>query len=434
MKINSIILSAGKGTRMRSESPKVVQKVMGYEMVNLVMKNLVDAGIEDNYLVVGYKKDEVISRIDDKFKFDYVEQNEQLGTGHAVLMAKEKLQGAEGITIVTCGDTPLVSSSTFKGIIDEHQNSGNDLTILTAKIDNPTGYGRIIRDEDGQVKSIVEQKDASVEEQAVNEINTGIYCFDNKKLFEYIELISNENVQNEYYLTDLVQIFNEKNEKVGAFITDTPDETLGVNDLRALSEASRILRNTINEQLLIDGVNILDPENTYIEPNVTIGQGTIIEPNVSIKGNSKIGKNNVIKASTYIEDCELGDNNEVGPMARFRGNSVIGDDCKIGNFVEFKNVKFGNGSKSAHLTYVGDAVVGENVNFGCGTITANYDGVNKHQTIIGNDIMIGSNSTLVAPVTIEDGAFIAAGTTVTKDVAADKFVIGRVRQETKDKK
>ncbi len=434
MKINSIVLSAGKGTRMKSELPKVVQKVLGYEMVNLVLKSLTDAGITNNYLVVGYKKDEVINRIDKKFNFDYVEQNEQLGTGHAVMMAKEKLANEEGVTVITCGDTPLVSTETFAGLIEDHKASGNDLTVLTAKIDNPTGYGRIIRNTEGHVEAIVEQKDATPEEQAVNEINTGIFCFDNAKLFKYVDSITNENAQNEYYLTDLVKIFNENSEKVGAYVTDNHHETLGVNDLPALSEAARILKETINYKLMIDGVNILDPKSTYIGPNVTVGQGTVIEPNVSIMGESVVGVNNHIKASTVIEDSVVGDNNEIGPMARLRNHVVMANDCKIGNFVELKNCVLGSGVKAAHLAYIGDANVGNNVNYSCGAITANYDGVNKHRTTIGNNVLVGSNATLVAPVVIGDNTFVAASTTVTQDIEEDKLVIGRSRETIKDRK
>ncbi len=434
MQINSIVLSAGKGTRMKSELPKVVQPVLGYEMVNLVLKNLTEAGIKDNYLVVGYKKDEVINRIDDKFKFDYVEQTEQLGTGHAVMVAKEKLANKKGITVITCGDTPLISADTFSGLINYHQEKQCDLTVLTAVIDNPTGYGRIVRSESKTVDAIVEQKDATESEQLINEINTGIYCFDNEKLFKYIDEISNENAQNEYYLTDLVEIFNQNGEKVDAFITNDHEETLGVNDIPALSQAARILMRRINHQLMVDGVNILDPENTYIGPNVVIGEGTIIEPNVRIMGNTIIGKNNHIKASSVIEDSTIGNNNEIGPMARFRNNVVIANDCKIGNFVEFKNVKAGNEVKAAHLAYIGDATVGNNVNFSCGAITANYDGRKKHHTTIGNDVIVGSNATLIAPVTINDNVFVAASTTVTKDVESNKLVIGRSRETIKNLK
>ncbi len=434
MQINSIVLSAGKGTRMKSELPKVVQPVLGYEMINLVLKSLTEANITNNYLVVGYKKDEVIARVDEKFNFDYVEQTEQLGTGHAIMVAKEKLENVGGITVVTCGDTPLISGETFKGLIAQHIENKSDLTVLTAVIDNPQGYGRIVRNETGTVDAIVEQKDASEAEQKIKEINTGIYCFDNEKLFKYVDEITNDNAQAEYYLTDLVSIFNEKGEKVDAYITQNHQETLGVNDIPALSQAAKILKTRINHQLMIDGVNIFDPENTYIGPNVTIGAGTIIEPNVQIMGNVTIGTNNHIKTGTVIEDSTIGNDNEIGPMARFRNNVVMADNCKIGNFVEFKNAKVSSGTKCAHLAYIGDATVGENVNFSCGAITANYDGKQKHHTEIGNNVIVGSNATLIAPVKIADDVFVAASTTVTKDVESNKLVIGRSRETIKDLK
>ncbi len=434
MQINSIVLSAGKGTRMKSELPKVVQPVLGYEMINLVLKSLTEANITNNYLVVGYKKEEVIARIDKKFNFDYVEQTEQLGTGHAIMVAKEKLQNVGGITVVTCGDTPLISGETFQGLITQHIENKSDLTVLTAVIDNPHGYGRIVRNESGTVDAIVEQKDASENEQKIQEINTGIYCFDNEKLFKYVDEITNDNAQSEYYLTDLVSIFNNKGEKVDAYVTKNHQETLGVNDIPALSQAAKILKTRINHQLMIDGVNIFDPENTYIGPNVTIGAGTIIEPNVQIMGNVTIGTNNHIKTGTVIEDSTIGNNNDIGPMARFRNNVVMADDCKIGNFVEFKNANVASGTKCAHLAYIGDATVGENVNFSCGAITANYDGKQKHHTEIGNNVIVGSNATLIAPIKIADDVFVAASTTVTKDVESNKLVIGRSRETIKDLK
>ncbi len=434
MQINSIVLSAGKGTRMKSELPKVVQPVLGYEMINLVLKSLTEANITNNYLVVGYKKEEVIARVDKKFNFDYVEQTEQLGTGHAIMVAKDKLKNIGGITVVTCGDTPLISGDTFKGLIEHHMENKSDLTVLTAVIDNPQGYGRIIRNENGTVDAIVEQKDASESEQQIKEINTGIYCFDNEKLFKYVDQITNDNAQSEYYLTDLVSIFNEKGEKVDAYITENHQETLGVNDIPALSKAAKILKTRINHQLMIDGVNIFDPENTYIGPNVTIGAGTIIEPNVQIMGNVVIGENNHIKTGTVIENSTIGNNNDIGPMARFRNNVVMADNCKIGNFVEFKNANVASGTKCAHLAYIGDATVGENVNFSCGAITANYDGKQKHHTEIGNNVIVGSNATLIAPIKIADDVFVAASTTVTKDVESNKLVIGRSRETIKDLK
>jgi bifunctional UDP-N-acetylglucosamine pyrophosphorylase/glucosamine-1-phosphate N-acetyltransferase len=450
MKINSIILSAGKGTRMQSELPKVVQKVAGYEMINMVLKTMFDAGIRDNCLVLGYKKEEVIKRIDQNFNYDFVVQEEQLGTGHAVLMAKEKLAKNGGITIIVCGDTPLIKVGTIQRLIKKHSNSRNNLTILTAEVDDPTGYGRIIRNDVNNVVGIVEEKEADRQTKLINEINTGIYCFDNDKLFEYIELLDNDNEQAEYYLTDLIKIFNENGERVSGYLTDDAQEIVGVNDLNALVYASTKLHERINYEHLKNGVNIIDPKNTYIGPCVFIGTGTVIEPNTKIMGNSIIGKNchigsnnNItdtvlshmvtIKDGNTISNAIIGSNSSVGPMAHLREDVKIGEECRIGNFVEIKKSKLGNKVAVAHLVYLGNATIGNNVNVGCGVITANYDGVNKYETIIGNDVFVGSNSNLIAPVNIEDGVMIAAGTTVTSDIDREKFVIGRVPQKIKDR-
>lgn len=434
MSINSLVLSAGKGTRMKSELPKVVQKVAGVEMINMVLKSLDEAGISNNILVVGYKKEEVIKRIDSRFNFDYVEQIEQLGTGHAVKIAKDKLQKIDGITVITCGDTPLVTGDTFKSLINFHQNNSNDLTILTATIDDPTNYGRIVRDSSGLVKSIVEQKDADDTTLKINEINSGIYCFDNKKLFNHVDEINNNNAQAEYYLPDLVEIFNKNDYKVGAYVTPNLEETYGVNDLIALSSASKILQKRINKEHMINGVNIIDPDNTFIDPYVKIEQGSIIYPGNYIAGNVTIGKDVTLLPGNYIVDSTIGNDCSVGPNSHLRSNTILGDNCRIGNYVEIKNSNIGMGTKAAHLSYIGDSIVGNNVNFGCGSITANYDGVNKHQTVIGNNCFIGSNSVLIAPVTIGDDTLIAADTTVTDTVGNSSFVKSRIKQEVRTRR
>lgn len=434
MKVNAIILSAGKGTRMKSDAPKVVHKVCGYEMVNMVLKNLTEAGVDKSYVVVGYKSDEVKQSIDKRFNVEFAIQDEQLGTGHAVKCAAPLLESEDGITIITCGDTPLVTPKTYEKLIKKHIGSKADLTILTANVENSTGYGRIIRNDVEQVKAIVEEKDANEKQKMIKEINTGIFCFDTKKLFTHINAIKNNNNQAEYYLTDLVDIFNHNAEKVSAYTTPYPEETIGVNDLVALSQASNILKMRINTQHQINGVEIIDPNNTYIGPNVEIEAGTKIHPGCNITGNTKIGSGNMIFANSVLEDVTIGNNNQIGPMAYLRNEAKIDDNCRIGNFVEVKNSTIASNTKSAHLTYIGDAIVGSNVNFGCGTITANYDGVNKHRTVIGDNVFIGSNTNLIAPLNIEDDVFIAAGTTVTKNIEKNKFVIGRSKTDVKEKR
>ncbi len=434
MKINSIILSAGKGTRMKSEKPKVIQPVLGYEMVNHVLKALTEAGVEDNLLVVGYKKDQVLESIDTRFNFDYVEQTEQLGTGHAVLVTKEKLADKAGITIVTSGDTPLVTAETFKSLVDFMKSNESDLAVLTTKYEDPTGYGRIVRDEDSSLAKIVEQKDADSDTLKVNEVNAGVYAFDNKKLFKYIEMIDNNNAQNEYYLTDLIELFISGNENVHAFCIEDNEQLVGVNDLVALEHVNSILRRRINREHMINGVQIINSDTTFIGPNVEIGQGTIIYPGNVLIGNCKIGENVLLNSNNTIDNSNVGEGSIVGPMAYLRGNAKIGKNCRVGNFVEFKNTNFGNGSKCAHLTYLGDAQIGMSTNVGCGVITANYDGENKHQTIVGDNVFIGSNVNLIAPVNVEHDTFIAAGTTITQDIEANKFAIDRQPVRIKDKK
>ncbi len=431
----SIVLSAGKGTRMKSQKPKVLQEIFDKPMVSLVLEELIGAGVEKNYLVVGYKKEQIIETLDGKFKkLSYAEQKEQLGTGHAVMQLKDQMESLKGTTIITCGDTPLLTREIFKDLISYHNDNKYDLTILSTTLEDATGYGRIIRNKHKKVQKIVEQKDATKEEEKIKEINSGIYCINNELLFKHIDDISNDNVQKEYYLTDLVQVFKENQYHVGAYEIENSQDVMGVNDHLALAKATKVFQNRINKKHLENGVKIIDPTNTYISKDVIIGEGTIIYPNNYIIGDVKIGKDNIIKTSNYIENSSIGNNNEIGPMANIRLNTKIGDNTRIGNFVELKNTKFNNGAKSAHLTYLGDALVGENTNIGCGVITANYDGENKSKTVIGANSFIGSNVNLIAPVNIKDNVFVAAGTTLTKNVENDKFVIGRSREEIKEKK
>ncbi len=313
MKVNSLVLSAGKGTRMKSELPKVVQKVAGTEMINMVLKSLTEAGIEHNVLVVGYKKEEVVNRVDDKYQVSYVKQTEQLGTGHAVKMAKEELEGKKGLTIITCGDTPLITSDTFKNLIKAHQKHNNDLTILTAMMTDPTNYGRIVRDDAGLVKKIVEEKDADERTLAIKEINSGVYCFNNELLFKHVDEIDNNNAQQEYYLPDLVAIFNQNEYRVGAYKTLDLEETYGVNDLLALSNASKILQKRINQAHLLNGVNIIDPDNTYIAPDVVIESGVTIYPGNDISGKTVIKSGVTLLNGNVISDTQIGHNTSIGP-------------------------------------------------------------------------------------------------------------------------
>lgn len=442
----AIILAAGQGTRMKSKLYKVLHPVCGKPMVQHVIDHVNQLQIEDIVTVIGHGAEKVQDQLGDSCK--YALQDQQLGTAHAVMQAESVLSGKSGTTLVICGDTPLIKAETMEELIALHERSQAKATILTAYADNPTGYGRVLRGEGGLVEKIVEHKDASDEERYVKEINTGTYCFDNQALFSALKKVSNENVQGEYYLPDVIEILKQEGETVTAFQSSDFEETLGVNDRVALSQAEQILRKRINESHMRNGVTIIDPLTTFIEADVQIGQDTVINPGSCIKGNSVIGQDCLIGPNTEISDCEIGDGTEIfqsvvhesrigsavkiGPFAHVRPHSDIHDSVKIGNFVEIKKAVFGNGSKASHLSYIGDAEVGENVNIGCGSITVNYDGKNKHLTKIEDNVFIGCNSNLVAPVTIGEGAYVAAGSTITQDVPQEALSVARARQVNKE--
>ncbi|MDM5304066.1 bifunctional UDP-N-acetylglucosamine diphosphorylase/glucosamine-1-phosphate N-acetyltransferase GlmU [Peribacillus frigoritolerans] len=442
----AIILAAGQGTRMKSKLYKVLHPVCGKPMVQHVIDQVNQLQIEDIVTVIGHGAEKVQEQLGDSCK--YALQEQQLGTAHAVMQAESVLSAKSGTTLVICGDTPLIKAETMKELIALHEQSRAKATILTAYADNPAGYGRVLRGEGGLVEKIVEHKDASEEERYVKEINTGTYCFDNQALFSALQKVSNENVQGEYYLPDVIEILKEEGEVVTAFQSSEFEETLGVNDRVALSQAEQILRKRINEKHMRNGVTIIDPLTTFIEADVQIGQDTVINPGSFIKGKSIIGQDCLIGPNTEISDCEIGDGTEVlqsvvhessigssvkiGPFAHVRPQSDIKDSVKIGNFVEIKKTVFGKGSKASHLSYIGDAEVGENVNIGCGSITVNYDGKNKYLTKIEDNVFIGCNSNLVAPVTVGEGAYVAAGSTITQDVPKQALSVARARQVNKE--
>ena len=440
-----IVLAAGQGTRMKSKLYKVLHPVCGKPMVSHVIDQVAKIGAERMITVVGYGAEEVKKELEGRTEF--VLQKEQLGTGHAVLQAKELLGGLEGHTLVVCGDTPLLTAETIQAVIDKHIEEKAKVTVLTAIHEQPEGYGRVIRNDQGYVEKIVEHKDASPEELKVKEINTGTYCFDNKALFYALEKVTNDNAQGEYYLPDVIEILKNEGHRVAAYCTTDISETLGVNDRVALAKAEKIMRNRINEYHMKNGVTIIDPEHTYIEADIEIGQDTVIYPGTMITGKTKIGKDCIIGPNTEIRNCQIGSNStvrhsvlldsiigskvQIGPFAHIRPESNIYDRSRIGNFVEIKKSTIGTETKVSHLSYIGDAEVGQNVNVGCGSITVNYDGENKHKTIIGDDAFIGCNSNLVAPVTIGEGAYVAAGSTITDDVPDEALSIARARQVNK---
>jgi len=445
MKLMTIVLAAGQGKRMKSKQYKVLHPVCGKPMVGHVIDTVKKANSEQIVVVVGHGAEQVMAYIGDQAQF--VKQEQQLGTGHAVQQAEALLGHEDGTTIVICGDTPLVQSSTIEEMLKLHEQSGAGATILTATFPNPTGYGRIIRNNDGFVERIVEQKDCTPEEAAVQEINTGTYCFDNKKLFAALRQINNNNAQGEYYLTDVIGILKSAGEVVQGYNTPDLAEAIGVNDRVALAEAEGLMRARINRQHLINGVSLIDPASTYIEADVTIGADTVIYPGVVLKGETTIGEdcvigpqseisNSTIASGVHIKHSVLdkavvGDDSSIGPFAYLRPGSKVGKNCKVGDFVELKNASLDDGSKVSHLSYVGDATVGKDVNIGCGAITVNYDGINKFQTEIGDGAFIGSNVNLIAPVKVGDGAYVVAGSTITKDVPAGDLAIARQRQENK---
>lgn len=445
MKRFAIVLAAGQGKRMKSKLYKVLHPVCGKPMVGHVLQTVQQVNCERSVVVVGHGAEAVRTYLQDAA--EYVLQEQQLGTGHAVKQAKDLLGGEEGSTIVICGDTPLVTSSTLENLLKLHESNNAAATVLTAHMDNPKGYGRVIRGGDDSVQRIVEQKDCSPAEDAVTEINTGTYCFDNKKLFAALEKVTNQNAQQEYYLTDCIGILKEAGETVLAYQTDDYAESIGVNDRLALSEAEGFMRERINRMHMLNGVTIIDPASTYIGADVTIGADTVLYPGTVLKGNTVIGENCVIGPNSDIEDsviadgasvkqsvlsqAEVGARTSVGPFAYLRPGAKLGEDVKVGDFVEVKNATIDNGSKVSHLSYVGDAKVGKNVNIGCGAITVNYDGYNKSVTEIEDDAFIGSNVNLIAPVKVGKGAFVVAGSTITQSVDENDLAIARQRQENK---
>ncbi|GGF35756.1 bifunctional protein GlmU [Halobacillus andaensis] len=442
----AVVLAAGQGTRMKSKLYKVLHPVCGKPMVQHVVDQLNKLELDELISVVGFGAEKVQDQLGDKSH--YVVQKEQLGTGHAVQQAEDILANKEGVTIVACGDTPLLTKETLQNMMNHHIETGAKATILTAHAEDPTGYGRIIRGGNGQVERIVEQKDASEDEQAVQEINTGTYCFDNKELFESLQNVSNDNAQGEYYLPDVIQILQSQGEVISAYQTTDFSESLGVNDRVALSQAEKMMKQRINETHMRNGVSIIDPENTYIGPDVTFGQDVTVYPGSIIDGDSYIEDDAIIGPHSNITQCNVGEATvikqsvatnskigarvQIGPFAHIRPDSDLGNDVKIGNFVEVKKAGFGDGSKASHLSYIGDANVGTGVNIGCGTITVNYDGHNKFLTTIEDDAFIGCNSNLVAPVTVGKGAYVAAGSTINQDVPAEALSIARSRQTNKE--
>ena len=411
--IITLIMAAGKGTRMKSKKSKLVQKIYGKELVKRVVELAEKIGSSEIVTVVGYLKEQVEAVLGDRVK--YAIQEELLGTGHAVMQAERFLKEKDGKVVILYGDVPLIRPDTLKKLIKQSIDEKEYATVLTAVYENPTGYGRIVRDNKGNIKEIIEEKDANLEQKKIKEINSGIYCFDIKALIDAIHKITPNNAQGEYYLTDVIKIINDAGLKTGAMIVEDNTEILGVNDRTQLELLTRVLKNRINNMHMRSGVTIEDSNTTYIYDDVIIGMDTVIHPNTIIKG-----------------DVVIGENCEIGPNAYIREGCRIADDVKIGNFVEIKKSIIDSGTKVPHFIYLGDCEVGKNTNIGGGTITCNYDGINKNKTIIGDNCFIGSNVSLIAPIKIGNDSKIAAGSPITDDVPEDSLAIARNRQITKN--
>lgn len=442
MKKAALILAAGQGTRMKSETPKVLHKVCEKSMLEHVLNAAKDSGTDENVIVVGHGAEEVIEKTESQ-GLTFVHQKQQLGTGHAVMMAEHVLP-EEGLVLILCGDTPLITKETLQEFIAYHIETENSVSVLTAVFENPYGYGRIVKDPQVGLLKIVEEKDANDEEKKIKEINSGMYCFDAAFLKKHLKQITNDNAQGEYYLTDLIEIAVRQEEKTGSYPVKNRDEIMGVNTRVQLAAAEAIMRKKINEKHMLAGVGMIAPDNVYIGTEVEIGKDTVVYPGAILSGrtiigegciigqnsrieNSEIGNGTEVQSSTII-DSKVGKNTSIGPYAYLRPKSNIGDNVKIGDFVEVKNASIGDGSKASHLSYIGDADVGKDVNIGCGVVFVNYDGVNKFRSTVEDEAFIGSNSNLVAPVHVEKQGYIAAGTTITKTVAQGTLVVGRPKE------
>ena len=446
--LNILILAAGLGTRMKSNLAKVLHRLDGRPLISHVCRTAEGLGPKKIYTVVGHQGEDVkaavLAELDGSIA-DFAWQRQMLGTGDAVNSARALLADSDSTLLVLSGDVPMIKRSTLEALVrlhNDHHGRRAACTVLTVKLQDPTGYGRVIRDELGTFDRIVEQKDGSPDELAVNEINSGIYCFDTKKLFAALKQVGNQNAQGEYYLTDVPRIMCAAGEDIAIYLHDDAAEIEGVNDRRQLSAMERTIRTRTVERLMLEsGVTFTDPAAAYVSDEATVGRDTVIYQNVTIEGktvigngctirpgvrivDSVIGDGVEIKDNSFITDSQVGEGCTVGPMAHLRGHAVMEDGSKVGNFVELKKTKLGKGSKASHLTYLGDATIGEKTNIGAGTITCNYDGKNKHQTHIGDNVKIGSDTMLVAPVTIGDGAVTGAGSVVTKDVKPDDLVVG----------
>jgi bifunctional UDP-N-acetylglucosamine pyrophosphorylase/glucosamine-1-phosphate N-acetyltransferase len=445
--LHIVVLAAGKGTRMRSGTPKVLHRLSGLPLIDHVLRAAGTLAPATTTVVVGHEADQVRTHLRAWPHVQTVRQEPQLGTGHALLMAEPVLAGHTGTVVLLSGDVPLLSPASLGALVARHRDSGAVATVVTAMVERPFGYGRILRT-GGDIARIIEERDAGPAEREIKEINAGIYAFELEPLFDALRSIGAENAQHEYYLPDLVSIYRRQRMTVATWTISNTAEIRGINSRSELAEVGRIMRQQKHEELMAAGVTLVDPATTYIDVDVEVGADSVIHPGVHLEGSTRVGASCEIHAGSRLVNATLADGVvilnhcvitstsiaeqcQVGPFAHLRPESVLGPGARVGNFVELKKTNLGAGAKANHLAYLGDAVIGQESNIGAGTITCNYDGTRKHQTTVGRAAFVGSNSTLVAPLTIGDGAYVAAGSAITQDVPADALGMARTRQENK---
>ncbi len=446
--LHVVVLAAGKGTRMKSALPKVLHPLAGRPIIGHVLRTARSLDAATTTLVVGHGADEVRAALRDWADLQFVVQSPQLGTGHALLQTETVLKDRRGTVVLLYGDVPLLQGATIERLLERHRASRASATVLTADLPDPYGYGRIVRDADGQIARIVEERDASAEERALTEINSGIYAFELGPLFGSLHALATDNAQGEYYLTDLVAQYRRRALVVETLCLADGAELRGVNSRIDLADLTAVVRARKARALMLDGVTLEDAASTFVDDDVVVGADTTLGAGVTLSGATTIGQHCHVHRGVRLTDATIGDRvtvldhsiivessvaagASVGPFAHIRPGSVVGEDARVGNFVELKKTTLGRGSKANHLAYLGDATIGEHSNIGAGAITCNYDGVQKHPTTIGDDVFIGSDSQLVAPVTVGRGAYVAAGSTITHDVPEDALAIARARQDTK---
>jgi len=446
--LHVVILAAGKGTRMKSTTPKVLHQLAGRPLVEHILATVDHLNPTSITLVVGYGSDQVQAALAGRSNLRYVLQSPQLGTGHALLQAEPVLKDLKGNVLLLYADVPLLEPGTLLRLLEAHREAKAAMTVLTTEVPDPYGYGRVVRDNEGQIARIIEERDASSAQRSIREINSGIYALSLRPLFKHLHQLATDNAQGEYYLTDLVAMYRQGGLRVDSLCLEHAAELRGVNSRLDLAELSQIVRQRKNRLLMLGGVTMEDPAVTYVDVDVTVGADTVLGPGVRLEGRTVVGErchihagcrltNAVVKDDVVVLDhsviveSSVDEGAAIGPMAHIRPHSTIGPSARIGNFVELKKTAIGRGSKANHLAYLGDATIGEGVNIGAGTITCNYDGQAKHPTVIEDGVFVGSDSQLIAPVTIGKGAYVGAGSSISKDVPAGALAVARAHQVVK---